>query len=240
MTVSDCVSDVPEDVVASIVKDINEKGFGVLPNYVSAADLGTMRNFVRGALVSTGGKYASFKGPEAVAGSGLDLVAKSSEFRALMKRIYELGTGKSAPDTSFYQLLRCLSGHDAQLHSMRFHYDTYVLTALVPVEIPTSNLKGDLLVIPNSRKVRNSYFANMLDKILLDNNITQSLLKRYARSSAARIVRIGLTPGNLYFFWGYRSIHTNEACGPQDVRATALFHFVDPHADSTMKRWLGR
>ena len=240
MVVMDAVANGSEDIIASIVKDIDEKGFGVLPNYVSAAGLGMMQDFVQSALVNSGGNYASFKGPEAVAGSGLDLVAKSVEFRTLMKRIYEVGTGKPAPDTSFYQLLRCISGRDAELHSMRFHYDTYVLTALIPVEMPTSSQKGNLLVISNHRKVRSSYVLNMFDKILLDNALTQALLKRYARTSAARIVRVSLTPGNLYFFWGYRSIHTNESCGPHDVRATALFHFVDPHADSSMKRWLGR
>jgi hypothetical protein len=47
-----------------------------------------------------------------------------------------------------------------------------------------------------------------------------------------------MKPGNLYLFWGYRSIHTNEPCDPDKIRATALFHYVDPHIGSRLKRAL--
>jgi hypothetical protein len=48
------------------------------------------------------------------------------------------------------------------------------------------------------------------------------------------VERIKMVPGNIYFFWGYRSIHANEACDPTKVRATALFHFANPHAGSNL------
>jgi hypothetical protein len=32
-----------------------------------------------------------------------------------------------------------------------------------------------------------------------------------------------MIPGNLYFFWGYRTVHANEACDPDKIRATALW-----------------
>lgn len=44
-----------------------------------------------------------------------------------------------------------------------------------------------------------------------------------------------MVPGKLYLFWGYRSIHTNEPCDPDAIGATALFHFADPHSNSTLK-----
>ena len=42
-------------------------------------------------------------------------------------------------------------------------------------------------------------------------------------------MRIKMVPGNLYLFWGYRSVHTNEPCDPASIRATALFHYANPH-----------
>ena len=125
-------------------------------------------------------------------------------------------------------------------HSLRFHYDSYVLTALIPIEIPTIGPKGDLLIIPNARKIRDSYAANLVDKILIDNSLSQRWLKRKARRGGSEIVRLSLVPGNLYFFWGYRSIHTNEACSPDKVRATALFHYADPHEESRIKKRMNR
>ncbi|MEX3986200.1 hypothetical protein AB4Y45_45920 [Paraburkholderia sp. EG287A] len=44
-----------------------------------------------------------------------------------------------------------------------------------------------------------------------------------------------LTPGNLYSFWGMRSLHANQACLPTSVRSTVLLHFGDPHEGSVFK-----
>jgi hypothetical protein len=103
------------------------------------------------------------------------------------------------------------------------------VTALIPIHIPTSGVAGDLLMYPNTRKVHSTYFRNAVDKVLLDNRFTQKLLKSALRSTRWSPMRIKMVPGNLYFFWGYRSIHTNEPCDPDKVRATALFHFANPH-----------
>jgi hypothetical protein len=99
-------------------------------------------------------------------------------------------------------------------------------------------MRGDFLLFPNTRKVRSNYASNLLDKVLLDNKITQSILRKRAKAGDLSLTRIEMIPGNLYLFWGYRSIHTNEPCDPEAVRATVLFHFADPHATSALKaRW---
>jgi hypothetical protein len=41
-----------------------------------------------------------------------------------------------------------------------------------------------------------------------------------------------MSPGDIYFFWGYQSLHGNEPCYASSVRATALFHYADPHENS--------
>ena len=227
-------------MVKDLASAIDEDGFACLTDYVEPGRLSQMRSFVSDAIAKSRGRYASFTGAEEMAGSSLDDMARSPSFNGLMRGIYEAGTGRPAPDTGFYQVLRCLSGEDVTTHSLRFHYDSYVLTALIPIEIPSSGRKGDLLIIPNARKIRNSYAANLMDKVLLDNSLSQTWFKRKAAKPASDIVRLSLVPGNLYFFWGYRSIHTNEACDPDKVRATALFHYANPHEGSMMKRRMKR
>jgi hypothetical protein len=68
-----------------------------------------------------------------------------------------------------------------------------------------------------------------MDKVLLDNPITQKVLRSFVNGKSFAPERVALVPGNLYLFWGYRTIHTNEPCDPDKVRATALFHYSNPH-----------
>ena len=228
--------DVPTDTIRKIVDDINTKGYGCLPGFITPDELRVMRSFVQNALHKSGGEYVGFAGPTNVEGSTLDTLGANPAFRELMEQIYEHGTGQKAPSTPFYQVLRCLTGESAKDHSMNFHYDSYVVTALIPIEIPTSGLRGDLIILPNTRKIRSSYLFNAVDKVLLDNWLTQVSLRTLVRWRKFPLVRLKPVPGDIYFFWGYRSIHTNEACDPDKVRATALFHYANPHAGSRLKR----
>jgi hypothetical protein len=216
--------------IATLVEDIDRTGFGVLPGFVGAGELARMRAFVGRAVKDAGGEYVGFIGPDSVAGSGLDELARSPHFHDMIKAIYERGTGCKAPEQEFYQVLRCLSGNSARRHSYLFHYDSYVVTVLIPIEMPAVGMRGDLLMLPNTRNIRNSYVANVIDKIILDNPLSQALLRYLSRTNLIRLTRITLVPGNAYFFWGYRSVHTNEPCDAARVRATALFHFANPHA----------
>jgi hypothetical protein len=221
--------DVPVSTIDNLITELNEVGFASIPNYLSSADLRRMQGFVSSAIEANNHEYVHFNGPDEVSGSGLEELARSPRFVNLIHQIYERGTGKKAPSQGFYQVLRCLSGATGQKNSMIFHYDSYVITALVPITIPASGRSGDLLIYPNTRKIRGSYLANAVDKVILDNPLSQRLLRASVNSKAFGPQRIKMTPGNLYFFWGYRSVHTNEPCDPDKVRATALFHFANPH-----------
>ena len=116
-----------------------------------------------------------------------------------------------------------------------FHYDSYVLTALLPVAVPDEGRRGDLLMIPNTRGIRRLYLSNVLDKIAVDNRITQTILRMDACQRMLNAVAIKFRPGTMYFFWGYRCIHTNEPSDHDKLRATALFHYGDPHRNSRVR-----
>jgi len=164
---------------------------------------------------------------------------RSDAFKNVCRRLYELGTGKTAPEVSFYQIFRCLRGATGQSHSNRFHYDSYVLTVLLPVAIPTTGLRGDLVAIPNVRRVRRLYLSNVLDKVFVDDKIAQ-IFFRLAEHHLPKTVVIKMQPGDMYFFWGYRSVHTNKPCDPDRLRATALFHYGDPHQNSRTRALIRR
>lgn len=215
-----------------LAHEIDRQGYGVLTNYVSEVELEPARAFAVAAVNASGGESVWFVGPDALAGTLLSELPRSPAFRSLCQRLYEVGTGKAAPEVPFYQLFRCLQGITGQRDSYRFHYDSHVLTALLPVAIPETGFCGDLLIIPRSRPIRGRYLFNVLDKILVGNALVQKVLRLAARRNSSKIVAIRMQPGHMYFFWGYRSIHTNEPCDPDKLRATALFHYGDPHQDS--------
>lgn len=92
------------------------------------------------------------------------------------------------------------------------------------------------MLLPNARAIRSSYFINVLDKIVIDNPVSQSVLRAAARRNSLGMVRIRLRPGNIYFFCGYRPIHTNEPVDHDKLRVTALFHYANPHQNSWTRR----
>ncbi len=222
------ISEISDARVASLVQQINETGVAVLSDVVAQTDLARARAFVATAIGNANG-YVAFAGPDSVTGSGLDDLSGSPAFVNLMRRLYEKGTGREAPAQELYQVLRCLTGKTVTQHSYYFHYDSYVITALIPIEVPASGQSGDLLIWPNVRRIRSKYIWNAVDKVMLDNAVTQLFLKMSTKLGLLPIRRVKIKPGNLYFFWGYRSVHTNEPCDADKVRATALFHYANPH-----------
>jgi hypothetical protein len=227
-----------DDAVTAIVNDMNLRGFGVVTDCVDKKSLQSLRSYIDDAVAAAGGEYVVFTGGENIRHPVLKGLSTSPEFVQACKAVYEKGTGKSAPNMPFYQVLRCLSGAVGLKQSYIFHYDSYVITALVPIIIPTDGGPGDLIMLPNSRTIRKTYFQNLIDKVLLDNTLTQAVLRKLITSRYMKATKIRMVPGNIYFFWGCRSIHANEPCDTDKIRATALFHYVDPYAGSWLRRRL--
>ena len=229
-----------DDKIFSLVRDIDRDGYAVLPRYIPHSDIDVVRHFVRDAVAAAGNSYTVLIGSAPVAETVLGKMASSPALRRICMRAYEIATSRPASDQPYYQVLRCLTGSSGREHSMVFHFDSYILTLLLPIEVPQGKDSGELIVLPNIRKIRRWYASNLIDRILLDNPVAQRVLRVMAKSHPERFVRIPLVPGNLYFFWGYRSIHTNAPCDADKIRATALFHYVDPHKDSKLKKFLRR
>lgn len=223
------VPTIPIREIQELVGQLNTKGFACLPNYLQKEDLVLMQSFVKSAVDGASHETVHLKSPESFSGSGLEELGRSTGFRRLLHDLYEHGIGKHTIRQEIYQVLRCLSGSSGQKHSMTFHYDSYIVTALLPIEIPLQGRPGDLLIYPNVRKIRSNYLFNVADKVLLNNPLTQGVLRSCIHSNRLSPTRIKLVPGYLYLFWGYRSIHTNEPCDPDAIRATALFHYANPH-----------
>jgi hypothetical protein len=234
------LQDISDEALDTLVQNIEKTGFGVIPNYIRPNDLEHLQDFAETKVKAAGGEYVGLTGKAAFQGTMLDAIADSPSFVNLIHRIYKNGCGHPPPNQTLYQVLRCINGKSGQEHEFYFHFDSYVVTALLPIIIPNTPRAGHLIMIPNARTIRKTYIRNVIDKAITDNKLSQRLLRHAHFAGRLGFRQLKIVPGNLYLFWGYRSLHANEACDPDQIRATALYHFGDPHAESTLRKFTGK
>lgn len=224
--------------VENLFTSINQQGFGVLHKVVPDSVLTPMREFVTTELAAHGGQYFGLRGQDWIAHSPLNAIFSARGFQMVLEGLYQRAMHEEPVSKRILPVLRVLAGSHGLRHANLFHYDSYVVTALVPVLIPNqpNEPRGDLVMYPNMRNVRGPVMLNILEKAIVESPTACRFWRspRVQRRLGAKPVL--LEPGNIYFFWGMRSLHANEACLPTSIRSTALFHYGDPHENSVLKR----
>jgi hypothetical protein len=219
-------------------QSIDDCGYGVIYDAFSPSEIMEMRKYVEDEVAKRKGEYFSFVGCDAVRGTLLEQIGKSPAFQDLLSKLSYHVLGRHVQSVVPYQVLRVLSGETGLGQSMLFHYDAYAVTALVPIAIPKDTREpcGDLILYPNLRQIRSNVVFNVLEKTVFQNTLVRKFFStRLAhRIFKAKVLR--MDPGNIYFFRGYQTLHANEPCDPNSLRATALFHFGDPHENGPLLR----
>jgi hypothetical protein len=83
----------------------------------------------------------------------------------------------------------------------------------------------------NKRPFRRFVLSNIIDKAIGQSQFyRRHILRRLDRPDYLQ--RVDMEVGNLYLFWGYRSLHGNMPCESGALRATLLLHFGRPHGSS--------
>lgn len=231
-----------QEEIERILADIDTNGFAVLPGVFSAEEIAEARRFVEAEVARHQGQYFSFVGREPVTGTLFERIGEFPRFRDLLAdlstRIMHRQVSAGAP----FQVLRVVAGDTGRGQSMLFHYDAYAITALVPVAIPanTGEPTGDLILYPQLRSIRSNVVINVLEKTVMQNLFMRTVMatKLAQRLFKAKVLRI--KPGNIYLFRGYQSLHANEPCLPTSLRATALYHFGDPHENNALTEIIKR
>jgi hypothetical protein len=233
------VSELSDAEICRIALEVNHDGFATIQNFVTSG-FDVMRAFVLDTIVANGDEYTCLTGINALANTPFAIVAQNESFIQLLKRVHEVGLGQPPPRQPVYPVLRCLKGASGLRHSLNFHYDSYAVTALLPVFIPTTGIAGDLMMLKRRRGIRRHYVHNVVDKFCLDNPFMQNIPRHRYETNSRTLLRVKIVPGNLYLFWGYQTVHANEKCDVNQLRATALYHYGNPHADSFLRRYLIR
>lgn len=232
--------DVDAVTVLRLASELNRIGLATIDSYLTYDQLEAARKDIEGEARTR--EYTSFaiRGTPNVPGTLFERLVVSDEFQRMLLGVYTTGTGRAPlPSEKVHTVIRCLQGGDVAAQSNRFHYDATTLTILLPVLIPEGSAEtGRLILFPNIRRLRINGFVNLLEKIVVQNRISQRLVTLAIRLGLIHPIMIKLVPGSLYFFWGYRSLHANESCNPRALRSTVLFHYHNPHRRSQVIRLL--
>jgi hypothetical protein len=225
---------------AAIGRELDQSGFYCAEGVVSPEVLSDCRKTVAEILSRYGNRPISLIQPWKDYAAFAEL-ASSTKLQQLLPMLSAIGGCTQSGE--LYNVIRIVSGHDEnQGAAFAFHYDSTVITALVPLFIPDGapELSGDFICFPNRRPVRRFSAVNLIEKAIVQNGLARRWFARMARRGDPRIKVIKLVPGNIYFFWGYRTFHSNFTCAPGVLRATILFHFGDPHSGSVINRLILR
>ncbi|WP_297842095.1 hypothetical protein [Pseudomonas sp.] len=224
---------IDEKQVEQLANEIDSNGFAKLSGVVGEAELAQLRAYTDLHASQHPGEYFAYHGEQALAGSLLASVWADPAFKVLLARLYQQAAGESAPSDRIFPVLRCVQGNQGRRESNSFHFDATLVTALIPIFIPEQGEeRGDLVLFPNLRTVRSFVLFNVIEKALLQNRFSRKFISAALDRGWLTADTLKLEPGNIYFFWGYRSLHANRPVSPDLKRATALFHFGDPHTGS--------
>lgn len=230
---------IDKDALPLIAGQMSKKGSACISNFLTPEQLAALQESVRIDAEKHKGRYFAHHGGPAIESSLLGVLGASPEFKHMLESLYQAGARKVAYSDKIFQVLRCVQGVSGRRESNCFHYDASLVTVLLPIEIPQDGTdRGDLILFPNLRRIRSSVYLNVLEKALIQNALTRKLISAAIKRRLLRPEKLQLVPGNLYLFWGYRSLHANEPCDPATRRATAIFHYGDPHAGSFATRMI--
>lgn len=123
-----------------------------------------------------------------------------------------------------HPVMNILVGDNGQDTVKSWHFDATYLTMAMPIVMPAPNGErdGKFRIWPNVRR----FSQNSLQNRLYSNLARVELLRRMSKNYA-----INFVPGNLYFFYGFRSLHGTDLLDSAQMRANCLVNFGGPFFD---------
>lgn len=228
-------------LLSEISAALETQGFYCLENAIDTAALTQFQDEIRALVESKGRRYFSVINPYKNTDSAFHALYHSPRLQGFLHALAATGSKKSIGNAEVLNVLRVVTGKNTDKHSLNFHYDASVITMLVPLLIPQGPIEqsGHLVAFRNSRNIRPSSLINFIEKILIQNPLSQKLLSIFTLRRVDKYI-CPLEEGNIYFFYGYRTLHANLPVQPEFIRSTLLFHFGDPHHNSRLIRSIAK
>ncbi|MCG5432006.1 hypothetical protein LV457_06835 [Mycobacterium sp. MYCO198283] len=207
----------------AIAAAIDKHGYARLTDVLSPEWLADARAAVASHLPAEGVYELFVDHFDGGSGSSIDRLIADQRLTDLFRAAAAVDHDGLGDDEELEHLLRIVTGTG---HApLDFHYDSTVLTAVVPIVMPDGGpgRSGELILDPHRRPYRRTVLGNAVDKL------------RTRPVDPAAATRVPLRPGDLYLFWGYRTFHTTLPIPPGSRRITLVLHFGRVHRGATMR-----
>lgn len=216
-----------------IITKLELDGFVQIINAISKKDLIYLKNKVKTLTHEMGERYFTIINPHK---KEFLKISDDSDLFSLARKIAEKKLKRQIEKNDFLSVLRVITGEKVNQQSYKFHFDAYILTILVPINIPnTGKNDGHLILFPNFRKTIRFTLINFIEKTLYQNYLSRKLIRFISKKNLEKFV-FKLKPGNIYFFWGYQSLHANLPINKHLLRSSLLLHFGTVHNKSLLDK----
>jgi len=228
------------DFLSSLAQRLDREGFVCIDEIISEEYLDELREEIK-EISSNKGKYFSQTDLFYDENSKFFFLNNDSNIKSFISKFASVYFKTQLPQKMYSKtlsekkitnVLRVVSGNKT---SYGFHYDKTLITILIPIIIPKEEVSrsGHLITFPNFRSVNKYVIFNILQKLFLQNPLSQKLISKiHFREKNIHIMR----EGNIYIFNGYRTIHGNFPVDRKFNRATFLLHYGNPHLNSSLIR----
>jgi hypothetical protein len=218
----------------AIANQLDVDGVVCLDDAVPTDWLVQARADVEARLLAHGEQDHFIRSPEGEDHSAAEAFVSSPAVLALLADIVRARFPEGPADLELTgSALRVIAGPRGEGDAFWFHYDASVVTMVVPIFMPDAEPgnSGELVGLFNKRPFRRFVLANIVDKVVGQSQFYRNRILRRL-DHADYLKRVDMKVGNLYLFWGYRSLHGNMPCESGALRATLLLHFGRPHGSS--------
>jgi hypothetical protein len=227
---------------AAVAAQLDSDGFVTLENVIDPAWIERAAAHIHALVAQKGERYFSVSWAARQKATPAAEIVDDPRMRCLLEELVRSGQPKARTDDEIYNAYRIVAGNQEEEGIVEaYHYDSYVITAVVPILIPPGEPRrsGELIVFPNRRGWRSSALVNMAEKALVQSAWFQKRVSRTLPSGPSPQIKV-LRPGNVYLFWGYRTYHANFPVHTGNVRATMLLHLGDPHPGNALLNYIKR
>ncbi len=224
-----------ESFLADTAREIEAVGYKLIPDFFSTAVVERAVDSVNKEIAIHGTEYFSLRWQQYHEESILREIRTADDFKEFLRGILQRAGTNPTPEQEIHGVLRVSIGQRSKIGSNKFHFDAYNLTALMPIVYPADGFtdKGDLVVFPNIRPFSHNVISNFIWKGIFQNRFARMFFAGIG-ASWLQSKTVDMRPGDLLLFFGYRTYHGNKTIDPETTRATALFHFDDPHSGSRL------
>ncbi|HUJ51135.1 MAG TPA: hypothetical protein VLW25_13080 [Bryobacteraceae bacterium] len=209
--------------VRRIRAGMDDTGMAVLEDFLHPAFLDELRSSVERLTPQCyqNGKRKPLIGKD-LADTGFYEVAFSDFMIRLANDILEV-FNVQVQGSDIHPAMNILVGDQGQDTVKGWHFDATYLTIAMPVVMPAAGERdGKFRIWPNVRRFSQSPLQNRLYCNLARIDALRRMVRNYA---------VNFVPGNLYFFYGFRSYHGTDELDNTQLRANCLINFGGPFFD---------